>query len=761
MKRLVILFIFVSMCTGIACAELRFSDLALSKNDTLLFRASVDSPGYGSYDTLFLSDLKKSSLKQLTFFPERVVFLKDKKILQIQNRFGVFRTDSELKSIQPIDTFPSFVTDSRVESGKLIPIQISPNGQYLLYMKQTSAAFGSLVLFDLQNAEETVISKKIEMSLKSAPAIWSSDSSFLIYCKEGSLYYFSLSQIKEKRLIAEEYRRIGEGQISNVRWGKGSSLYYISGSLIYRLDSRELFTRALYSGYLKIGRIRGKIPFNFDSNFDSFWISPDGRNILLNKGGRNIFLYILSSEDFLSIGDSQSLPYLYLPRNTRIKEIFWTASGTITVLSESIKRGKNHTAAFRLKISGNSINTSFKPIIDDEVLGFVLSPDEEIMAVIKTDRVILKNYETWVTKEEHHHPEPHHVLWASEDEIIVAGAYISEIWNIKSGSTRVITISQPDQFGFSEHEDRILLKTKELSFSTSSEACYWERISSFNKQEEEQTSELFRVYLELSTHIDYSNMVMIRDVRGFGTRPLLKLEDPQYEVYPTEDEPVDFVNFSHGSRIRQREVSLVFNAIDSIEGLTSIFNTLSEYNVRCTFFINGEVIRRYPDAVKEIAESGHEAGSLFYIHFNMTDSRFHLDKEFIKRGLARNEDDYFKITDRELSLLWHAPYYFINSELIEASKEMNYTHIGRDIDSLDWVTDSMSIMAPGIYLPSAQLVERIIDLKMPGSIIPIMVGTPDGERVDYLFQKLDILIDGLLKLGYSIVPVTTLIEHAK
>ena len=75
-----------------------------------------------------------------------------------------------------------------------------------------------------------------------------------------------------------------------------------------------------------------------------------------------------------------------------------------------------------------------------------------------------------------------------------------------------------------------------------------------------------------------------------------------------------------------------------------------------------------PTLVKEIADSGHEVGSLFYAYFNMTDSRFAVDRDFVKGGLARNEDDYFAATGRELSLLWHAPYYIVNSEIIAAAR---------------------------------------------------------------------------------------------
>jgi peptidoglycan/xylan/chitin deacetylase (PgdA/CDA1 family) len=224
---------------------------------------------------------------------------------------------------------------------------------------------------------------------------------------------------------------------------------------------------------------------------------------------------------------------------------------------------------------------------------------------------------------------------------------------------------------------------------------------------------------------------------------------------------VDFSLFAHGSRIRRREVALVFDAVDSIEGLPAILESLAEYNIRATFFVNGEAIRRYPDAMREIAAAGHEVGSLFYAYFNMTDSRFQVDRDFIKRGLARNEDEYFNTTGRELALLWHAPYYLANSEIIAAAREMNYAYVSRDLDSLDWVTTDPGKAAPDIYFSSARLVERIVAQKKPGAIVPILAGRPAGLREDYLFQKLDILINALLRKGYAVVPVSTLMEHAR
>jgi peptidoglycan/xylan/chitin deacetylase (PgdA/CDA1 family) len=258
---------------------------------------------------------------------------------------------------------------------------------------------------------------------------------------------------------------------------------------------------------------------------------------------------------------------------------------------------------------------------------------------------------------------------------------------------------------------------------------------------------------------------MVRNIDGVGTTSLFDPPDRKYEAFPETGDPVNLTNFSHGSRIRRREVSFVFNAIDSVEGLTSILNTLHDYDIRATFFVNGDFIRRHPGAVREIAESGHEVGSLFYTYFDMTDSRYQITDDFIRQGLARNEDEYFNATGKELSLLWHAPYYFVSPEIIQVSEELNYTYVGRDVDSLDWVPRRDDAGLSRLYRPSVELVDRILEEKKPGSIVAMTVGKPglgtDAERNDYLFQHLDLLINRLIERGYNVVPVSTLIEHAE
>ena len=755
----------VSFGEEAAAGGVAFSGLDLSSSDRLLFKATAAAGASRTFDTLFLADPKTRQLRQLTFYPEEVQLLQDRDVLQIQNRFGVFRSQPDFRSIAPLAMFPSFVAGSQVQSGTIAPMQTSPDGRYLLYLKGRSPAYGDLTMLNVATGTQTVVSSRVELSLEALPASWSPDSGYIVYAKGSALYYYSLAQLQDNRVLSEDLRNIGPGSLANIRWAGAGTLDYISGGIVYAIDPNELFTRALYTGFLKIGTVVGKIPFQFDANFDSFWVSPDGKNLLLNKGGRNIFLYYITLDDFHASGTPLSLPYLSLPRDTTVRKVLWSAGNVVTMLCETRNGGVRGTVIFRLTQDASGSYGQFARTADQDVRDVTLSPDGTRAALMTSDGVALKDYATWEDQGRFDHPSPLHVLWLGDDELLVAGAWYIERHTLGTspggGSSSLLALSQPGDFGHAVSGDTVLTRVQDRIYSFDEQAGAWSAASTYTVRDRSAATDNYRVYLQPSARGSYANLVMIRDARGFGTVPLFPPETVTYEPFPATDEPVDFTNFTHGSRVHRREVSLVFNAVDSAEGLTKILNTLSAYRVRATFFVNGEFIRRYPDAVREIADSGHEVGSLFYAYFNMTDARFTVDRDFVKSGLARNEDDYYAATGRELSLLWHAPYYIVDSSIIAAAAEMNYTYVGRDLDSYDWVTATESNQARGIYLRAADLVERIIARKKPGSIIPLQVGAGEGRRDDYLFQKLDLLINELAGRGYDIVPVSTLIQDAK
>ncbi|MFW6313379.1 MAG: polysaccharide deacetylase family protein [Spirochaetota bacterium] len=778
MRRLITLFIIATVA-GTLFAEVTFSGLDLAATDELLFTADSDAPGYGSYRTLLHADLSATddrgatgavpggnvlpdvAIRELTHFPEILTYLPALRSIQVQNRFGLFRAGADTGRFEPVRGFSSFSGGAAIPNGRVLPVSASPDGRYLVVVEPTSPAYGDLVLLSTDGTSRRTVATRVELTTERAAARWSPDSKFFVYSRTGSVYYYSIEQYERGRTLDESFRELGPGDLSSVRWAPGGSLFYVSGSLVYEIIGPEFFTRSLYAGLLQVGSIVGKIPFPFDPNFDSFFVGPDGETAILNKGGRNLFVLFLNPDDFVDGGQVLGLPSLFLPRNTRVRQVAWSALGDITILTGSIEQGSSSSTIFRLKNRPDATNLVFERMSDEGVTELRLSPDEERIALLSDSQVVFRDHSTWALERRVATDAPLHAVWLDPGRLLVGGRSTIDIIDVSQGSRTVLGLAQADDYSIAD-DGTIIASSSGESFEYRGR---WRPTNAQPEADKSVAKAKFRVFLESLRSGSYRNTVMVRRVEGAGTSRLFATPEQNYEPFPAEDEPPGSDAYiAHGSRIRRREISLVFNAVDSVEGLTEILNTLAGYDIRTTFFVGGEFIRRHPTALAEIAGAGHEVGSLFFAYFDMADRRYRITPEFIQEGLARNEDDYFDATGRELSLLWHAPYYFVSDDIIAAGREANYVYVGRDVDSLDWVPRRTDEGLSQLYMPSSQLAERILEEKKPGSIVSLQVGISEdarGGRDDYLFQRLDILINGLLDQGYEVVPVSTLIEHAR
>jgi peptidoglycan/xylan/chitin deacetylase (PgdA/CDA1 family) len=216
-----------------------------------------------------------------------------------------------------------------------------------------------------------------------------------------------------------------------------------------------------------------------------------------------------------------------------------------------------------------------------------------------------------------------------------------------------------------------------------------------------------------------------------------------------------------GRRAGLRELGLCFDLYDDAEGLPWVLEALSRFGLKATFFLNGEFIRRHPGAARDIAAAGHETASMFFAPLDLSDARYRINGDFIARGLARNEDEFFRAAGAELGLLWHAPYYAYSSDISAAAYRTGYTTVTRDIDPLDWVSREDEQRLGLVQYSASDMVDRIMEVKEPGSIIPIRLGLLSGGRRDYLFSRINVLLDALTREGYSVIPVSALLEHSR
>jgi peptidoglycan/xylan/chitin deacetylase (PgdA/CDA1 family) len=759
------LFLFFALLRPLA-ALVSFGGLDLSDDNRLLFRADVRHDGSPSQNALFVSRLTDLALNQMTAFPEQMELVSNGRLIQVRNAFGALRIPLEGGLPQGVAGFPSFVSGKAVTGGRAEDMAASQDGRWLLYVEPQSPAYGNLMLVDTHSGEKKIAALNVERPDARFPACWSPDSRVFVYASGGKLYYYTVNPA-QTAAVDDRYRVIGEGTINSVSWSGTGDFFYLKGSTVFRVRGSELFARTLYADFLEIGAVLGKIPFEFDGNFDRFWISADSRSILLSKGGRNIFYYPLAMDDFNTV--EASLPYVVIPQCSYDINVLWASSGPLTVIASVMEEEGPEVIVYRLSPQTDAADqrngrplsprTAFVPLEAPPGSAAALSPDGTKALFWGEKGIVLYDYINWRVLRTVSSRPAFSCFWISNEEF-VTGDDLRIERVLVSGFRSLVCLAGASEYSFEEQGKGVLAQSGGVWFGTDGTSP-WAEVSSPQRRNPSQVSGRYRVYLENQVSGPYENLPMIRNTVGVGTMALVPGFQYQREAPPRDLPEASRGIFSHGLRTGLREVSLCFDLYDDITGLPQALDALRRFGFRATFFLNGEFIRRYPEAARVIAMGGHETASMFFAPMDLSDSRFRVGGDFISRGLARNEDEFYKASQRELALLWHPPYYAGSTEIAEAAAQVGYRSSGRDVDPLDWVSREDARRLGLAQLSAGDMIDRIVESKRPGSIIPIRLGILSGGRSDYLFLRLDVLLDALVRSGYTVVPVSTLMEHAK
>jgi peptidoglycan/xylan/chitin deacetylase (PgdA/CDA1 family) len=791
----VLLFLLFLSAAG---GKIRFSGLDLSEDNRLLVRADSSGGGAEPQGVLFCAVPEARSVTQLTAFPEKMELLEEGKTLLVHNAFGSQRIPIDGGLPRSFPGFPSF-TGGSAPGGRVESTSPSPDGRWLLYVEPSSYARGTLILLDGSSGKKVSVSPETERPGRFFPALWSADSRGFIYAKGGRLYFYTVTT--HSAPPDERYRLIGEGAINSIYWGTGSSFYYLKGSAVYRVRSDELFVRSLYRGFLDPGTIAGKIPFEFDPDFDRFWIAPDGLSLLLCKEGRNLFYYPLGiGEDTET--DYTVLPYVMASRSSARINVLWSNDGIVTVLISASATGGaaagsavSPSIAYRLTttlpnaVPGAAVTGAAVPgvpatgaavsgagsfaILQSPPSIFAeLSPDGSKVVFWGKSGFWIYDYRSWKVQAAPVSGPVYSCIWIGNDELVVGGGERIERVRINARGTerKLLALASVSQYGFEQNPPagvrRIMACAGDTWYITDG-VSPWIPYRTPQIKEASLISAQYRVYLERQDGGFFENSPMVRNILSVGTFPLFEPEAPPAArpVLPGVDKipgrlpPQPEYLFSHGAR-GTREVALAFDLYDDAAGLSTVLDVLDRYGIRATFFLNGEFIRRHPQAAKEIADAGHETASMFFAVMDLSDSRYQVDTSFVARGLARNEDEFFKATGRELSLFWHPPYYAVSREIAAAAAAAGYRTTGRDIDSRDWIRPDDAKRLGLEQLSAADLIDGIMDAKEGGSIISVRLGLLPGGRADYLFNSLEVLLDALVREGNEILPVSVLMNKS-
>lgn len=736
MKKL-LAFASALFCVLPAFAKISFENPDISSKDEVVYIVDYKTTGSWSYKSVFYSKLNENtpdSKKQiLSCFPERMELLSllNKPVLQIRNRYGIARYYVSTDSISWVKQ----LSDIPLSASVTTPYASSSDGKWICYISKSGTATGKLIL------ESTSTDKKIELcddilfSYDKVPVKWSPDGSILVYEKKGNVYFCSPDALSRGVEAEERFRKIGRGSINSVEWASERYLVYIDDYMVYRINSRELYTTGLYAGIIGQGTAIGRLPFQFNSNHDNFSVSNDATSLVIAQDRKNFtyFKTLVNSCDYMDILFSK--PYTDSKASLSNYSVFWDKRGEPILWLEKLPFDSTKVQGSVLKLGENS-----RAVLEIEDSGLPsISPDGKKVAFFAGSTLFIYDINTWDRIAQISGEKIISVVWENNSSIFIGGNKTIRRWKVGNADADTITISSADSVFFDTISNAIIAETEPgKRFYYSPLNGKWKPSANIQEITPSAQNGRYRVYCGTTPNPLYENAIYVRTLsKKAVTKPL-------YES-------------STAKMAEKQKVALIFDAYDNADGLPKIISSLSKFNIPGTFFLNGEFIRRYPSQVRQISLNGYECASMFFTTTDLTENAFIVDANFIARGLGRNEDEFFQCTGKELSLYWHTPFYESNPLIEEAGKNAGYEYINSPHIHSDNVT--LRQMQEGkTYLNPEELIEEYVDLikATRGGVIPVTIGIPQGGRPENLWEHIDLLINTLLDENFELVTVSRL-----
>ncbi len=746
------LFSFLALSPAFLFAKVQFADLDINSNSELLFTAEQDGGGTLPYKSIFLSRLDESqtSPKLLTCFPEHMELLDGGKKLQVRNRYGTAVYNLLTQSLDWISKSSGFP----VEYSSTGVQEASPDGKWICSVRQSGKAQGTLLLESAADRKSLVLNPNAQICYDRINVKWSPDSSALLYEKNGSVYFAKPETLFSGISFPDSFYKIGAGSINSVEWTPRGDIIYVSGDIVYLIQSTELFTRVLYAKLLGSGRITGRLPLRFNPETDYFTACDDGLQLAVCCGEKTVYWYQADLTKEESSGKNPKPQGCRFYKNVGCypltqtdgivirSQIFWTAepSKKPVLWLDLIEYGSCSKKSLAYVLGSKpllAVQTSFNTRPR-------LSPDGKHIAFSSQDTLFVYSTVNWKQEAALRGEQIVSFVWSGSSAIFAGGESTVRLWDIANNEYIFLFLSSVEKANWDAGRIYAFTKKdssgKENVFAFDSSTKNWNHVKNGIKSElrPSLTNGYYRVYLGKGRNDFYGNAIFVRS---------LSLPVKTYPLFAD----------SQKTEAQKKRVALIFDAQDNAEGLAQVLSVLKEFNVSATFFVNGEFIRRYPQETKQIALSGFECASSFYCNANLLDDSFTIDADFIKRGLGRNEDEFYAATGKELSPLWHAPFYSADEKMRRAGNAAGYIYVDAYRELSDRITIEESMLTGKPYKNACQIIDELSPLLSDGMVIPVNIGAlPSGSRGDYLYQKLGILISAILNRGYSIVDVGTL-----
>lgn len=699
---------FLTLCATVFMAvplfsEIAFSSLNLNDKDEVLFSLSHKISGSTEYTTVFKGKIKNGRAeyfpKAVTCFPERLAVFGGANNLLARNRYGRAVYDFSEKKLKWLSHAASIPENA----ASPLPAEISATGKWYCELERVDVFKGRLLVTEISSGKKIVLNDKAPFSYSSVPVKWSPDGNNFLYEKDGAVYFCNPELLFRGVLIQEEFRKVGNGAIHNVVWNDTGLITYISKDLIFQVDVKELWTLGLYGEFIQIGKIIGRLPHQFDGVTDRFWVNKDGSEFIIVRGDEVVtyckrqkdeeggaYVKIIYSRSF---SEKQMVPLKF--------DAFWSNMGEPVLCAKMAKvgSGSQYSALYTIGSNGRMTRRIF---VKDTHNGISISPDRLYVAITTGENTYIYSVKDFALYHQINGEKIVSLVWRDNGHLILGGVRNVTMLSLADYSSEALFASSAKKSWWNESGEIVLSNQVDPEPYVLNEASGLWRLAPEKEVKANLQNENYRVFGGSTRNTVYSNALYIRTLAGkITTLPMIARSAE--------------LNSS------ANQAALVFDADESPDGLNAILSICNNYGIKCTFFFNGEFVRRYPDESKEIAKSGHECAAIFFNNIDLTNKAVYNDAKFVSKGLARLEDEFFQTTGSELSLFWHAPFNKADEKIRGEGAAAGYSYVD---------FDDPRIIAVGAG-----------KTKVAGSV---------------LYEKFDLIINEIFATGADVVPVSRL-----